>query len=296
MLLVTSFVTSCLLGAAQQADADEGLVHALDAVAVVNTPDGTGTAFVVGPGTLLTANHVVKGSTTFQLQPTSGQSRTATVVRTDAANDLAVLHADTADLPVLAIRSTPAVVGEDVYAAGAALGTPSVSRGVVSGRRIVDGVDHLQTDAAVNPGISGGPLLDDHDQVVGLVVAKLSKAEGVGLAVPADRLRALLDGAPAEGPAGTTGDDGSGGTTAAPPTAPGRSSGTPIVATAALVGVSAGGALLLGLNLRRRSRACKSHPSTPAAPLARPIPSPMPPDDDLVVVLHPIPDRPTQED
>jgi len=87
------------------------------------------------------------------------------------------------------------VVGTEVFAVGAPLGTLTVTRGIISGHRDSGGLQLIQTDAAVNPGNSGGPLVDDTGHVVGLVVSKVLSAEGIGLAVQSSDLRRFLDGA-----------------------------------------------------------------------------------------------------
>lgn len=82
-----------------------------------------------------------------------------------------------------------AIVGEDVIAIGAPFDaglSHSVSKGIVSGIRSIDGKKVIQTDVAINPGNSGGPLIDSHGQVIGIVTWKVSGAgiEGLGFAVP----------------------------------------------------------------------------------------------------------------
>jgi len=94
---------------------------------------------------------------------------------------------------VLRLATEPAEVGDPVDAVGAAEGSLSMTRGIVSGYRIVDGLEYLQTDAAINGGNSGGPLVADDGTVVGIVVGRLSDAEGIGLAVKADQVAAFIN-------------------------------------------------------------------------------------------------------
>jgi S1-C subfamily serine protease len=158
--------------------------RALDSIAVVRTPGSVGTAFAVGPDRLATAAHVVEDAD--QVTVTVGRRTwAADVVRRSTARDLALLTVQGARLQPLLLWRGAAPVGEQVFAAGAALGQLSVTRGIVSGSRQLDGLTYLQTDAAVNPGNSGGPLLDEKGRVLGLVVSKLRSAEGISLAVPA---------------------------------------------------------------------------------------------------------------
>jgi S1-C subfamily serine protease len=166
--------------------------EALASVAVVHTQNSIGTAFAVGKGELLTAAHVVTGQHSVQLTVGSTQG-TATVVTLSTRLDVAILRTRMA-IPALSLSPTSPAMGENVYAIGAALGDLSITRGVISGQRSVGGFPHLQTDAAVNEGNSGGPIIDSSGSVLGLVVSKVRDAEGIGLAVPATVLRALLKG------------------------------------------------------------------------------------------------------
>jgi S1-C subfamily serine protease len=165
---------------------------ALASVAVVHTLNSIGTAFAVGNGELLTAAHVVTGQHSVQL--TVGTTLgTATVVKVSTRLDVAVLKTRMT-IPPLSLSPTSPAMGENVYAVGAALGDLSITRGVISGQRSVGGFPHLQTDAAVNEGNSGGPIIDSSGSVLGLVVSKVRDAEGIGLAVPATVLRSFLKG------------------------------------------------------------------------------------------------------
>jgi serine protease Do len=115
------------------------------------------------------------------------------VVGADERTDLAVLRADAGDLPSLPLSERRLRVGELVFAIGNPLGFErSVSMGVVSALHrnlgapqgtVLEGL--VQTDAAVNPGNSGGPLLDAHGAVVGITTAMLPWASGIGFAIPA---------------------------------------------------------------------------------------------------------------
>jgi serine protease Do len=115
------------------------------------------------------------------------------LVGTDERTDLAVLRADAVDLPSLSLSERRLRVGELVLAIGNPLGFErSVSVGVVSALHrnlgapqgtVLEGL--VQTDAAVNPGNSGGPLVDARGAVVGITTAMLPWASGIGFAVPA---------------------------------------------------------------------------------------------------------------
>lgn len=166
-------------------------------VAVLQQGMSTGTGFFVDTGLLLTAAHVVSGGQTVYVraEDTTG---TAQVTSIDQNQDLALLSTD-ARGTVLTLAGQRPQVGDEVFAVGAAAGSLSMTRGIVSGYRTVDGHEYLQTDAAINGGNSGGPLLNEAGEVVGVVVSRLSESEGIGLAVPSDQAAAFL-GAPASTP------------------------------------------------------------------------------------------------
>lgn len=160
---------------------------------------GLGTGVIVNAdGTILTAHHVIEGATAIGVRFADGTRAGAVVVAEDAANDTAVVMADGApEVIVPAVLGGAPAVGDDVYAVGHPLGlTYSMSAGVVSGLQrtlpIPTGgeiADLIQFDAAVNPGNSGGPLLNRNGEVVGIVTSLADPSEqgyfvGIGFAVP----------------------------------------------------------------------------------------------------------------
>ena len=101
---------------------------------------------------------------------------------------MALLLTDPINFDVLGLRPDAAQVGDEVYALGSPFGavlSGSLSKGVLSARRVLEGVPFLQSDVAINPGSSGGPLLDARGRVIG--IAQLgSKSAGVNLFIPID--------------------------------------------------------------------------------------------------------------
>ena len=154
---------------------------AFSSVVVVQTTSEEGGGVVIGPQMVLTAAHVI-GATVHPMVVSSGQSFPAVRIRVDTAKDLALLHVPGLGLGPLPVSHTDPAVGTDVYAVGDPGGVFTVTHGIVSAVRTIDGVSYVQTDAAVNPGNSGGPLLDDSGSVVGLVERKSTSETGVGLA------------------------------------------------------------------------------------------------------------------
>jgi S1-C subfamily serine protease len=169
---------------------------------------GSGSGFIVSSdGLIVTNNHVVSGTNSLSVTLSDGRQFTASVIKTDAADDLAVISIKATGLTAIGLGSSASVqVGQLAIAIGNPEGTfaESVTSGVISGlnRSIAVGDSTsgitenlsglLQTDAAINPGNSGGPLLDGTGVVVGVVTASSANAVGLGFAVPVDKVKALL--------------------------------------------------------------------------------------------------------
>ncbi len=208
---------------ARNRSAEQVFNAAREGVAVVSTGDGLGSAFVVahqgGQTYLVTNAHVVRGSETVQLKWVDGATDGARVVARGRGDT------PTTDLALLAVRGSrgqplemsdqPSAVGQEVFVIGAPKGLEfSLSRGVVSSLRDQD--DILQIDAAVNPGNSGGPVLDAANCVAGVATFKFKDSEGLHFAISASVVRDFLADLPA---ASASGDQ------AARPQSPERASG-----------------------------------------------------------------------
>ena len=160
---------------------------------------GAGSGFVVTPdGYVMTNSHVVHGAKNIRVRSSDGETAEAHVVGDDPATDLAIVRIDaaalspTSPLPYLSIDGslTPRV-GQLAVAIGNPLGFEStVSTGVISalgrslrgkGNRLIDGV--IQHTAPLNPGNSGGPLLDGAGRVIGVNTAIIARSQGIGFAI-----------------------------------------------------------------------------------------------------------------
>jgi serine protease Do len=169
---------------------------------------GEGSGFLISDdGYLLTNNHVIDRADDVKIRMQDGREFTAKVVGTDPSIDLALLKIDTKGekLPTLPLGDSATLrVGEWVIA----IGNPqelsqTVTVGVVSAkdRRVPVGttdqgvVSFIQTDAAINFGNSGGPLLDARGNVIGIntAIRRMNLAEGIGFALPIDHARQVID-------------------------------------------------------------------------------------------------------
>jgi S1-C subfamily serine protease len=172
------------------------------AVVTIQAGRGSGSGFFVAQDAIVTNNHVVGNAASVTVHLYGGGRLEGRVVQTAPTIDLAIVRVSSGDRvrPVLEVRPTGTVqVGEEVVAIGspgfgARALEATVTRGVISGVRSLAGVMLLQTDAALNPGNSGGPLLDMAGRVVGITTAKARGSESIGFAVAGDYALALLQG------------------------------------------------------------------------------------------------------
>ncbi len=182
-----------------------------------STEDGIGTGFVVDSGGIIVTNsHVVDNiDGEYAVVTKEGETYDVTAVHLDQLTDLAILEVDAENLTVASLGDSDTIkVGQLAIAIGNALGrfSNTVTTGVVSGvtREVTASggpfggdaktyEDVIQTDAALNPGNSGGPLLNSSGQVIGINVATTRGADNVGFAIPVNTLKPLLESFLAEG-------------------------------------------------------------------------------------------------
>lgn len=142
------------------------------AVATIESGVVSGTGFFISDdGYLLTNQNVVGNAKFVKVILQNGRSVVGEVVRFDIARNVALVKTDAAPGAVLALRETPAEVGEEIYSLGSPLGKTLAStftHGVLSAKRVEHGIDYLQSDVAVSESNEGGPLLDKHGAVIGI--------------------------------------------------------------------------------------------------------------------------------
>ncbi len=152
-------------------------------------------------GLIVTNEHVIRGASAIHVVLADGRQLDADVIGSDADNDLAVLKVQAkAPLPAAKLgTSADLMIGEKVIAIGSPFGLKkTVTVGVVSatGRsvkadnRVFN--DFVQTDASINPGNSGGPLLNIDGEIIGINSAIFASAQGIGFAIPADKVRRIV--------------------------------------------------------------------------------------------------------
>lgn len=165
------------------------------AVVQLETAEAKGSGFYMGQdGYLLTNAHVVKGAKYVKVRMDNGDKLVAEVLKLNEQADVALLKSPAVEVEPLALRADKLDVGEEVYAIGSPLGvlTNSMTRGVLSADRTLQGRRVLQSDAAVTFGSSGGPLLDAEGRVIAITRSGLPGNAGFNFFIPIqDALKAL---------------------------------------------------------------------------------------------------------
>jgi S1-C subfamily serine protease len=203
-------------GQSQDADLTAVIASARESVVTVTSRVGTGRASATGIGSgviltssgyILTNRHVVEGAGSLSVQLLDGTTYEATVVKISDTTDLALIKVSATGLSAAHLGNSDQIqVGETALAIGSPLGTytETVTRGIVSatGREVTVRDDQtgqpttltdlIQTDAAVNEGNSGGPLLDASGTVIGINTAVAASAQGLGFAIPINAAQSLV--------------------------------------------------------------------------------------------------------
>lgn len=166
-----------LAGAKVSGDAlNKNVTLLRSAVATVSNGTGSGTAFFISDGYLLSNQHVVGDAKVVKVTLTTGRELVGEVVRGDRDRDVVLIKTEAAGVPPMPLRPDEANIGDEVYALGSPLGerfNTTLTRGILSGYRTLDEKRFIQSDVAILPGNSGGPLLDSHGAVVGITVMGL---------------------------------------------------------------------------------------------------------------------------
>lgn len=158
-----------------------------NSVFVVTSGNALGSGFAVGENCIITNAHVLDNPNNIMLSTYAGETHTTYLVGYDQDKDIAVLGVKDARFTPLTVADYKSLnTGDDVYAIGAPKSMAyTLTKGVISAKeREIGKYKYIQTDAAINEGNSGGPLLNDEGNVIGINTLKMSDSEGIGLAIP----------------------------------------------------------------------------------------------------------------
>lgn len=162
----------------------------------INTSAGSGTGFYLKDRNIFVTNHhVVNGYKWVAIEDQQKERYLAQVLYINPDADIAFLRTEhTFDTPELKVDGASPQTRDKVFVMGFPFGMPfTITEGIVSSpRQLMDGKYYIQTDAAVNPGNSGGPVINGAGEVIGVTTAKFNNADNVGFAVPAETLRQEL--------------------------------------------------------------------------------------------------------
>ena len=166
---------------------------------------GSGIVFDLD-GYIVTNQHVIEGGTKIMVSLPNGKKAEAKVIGQDAKTDLAVLKVEEKGLTTAKFGNSDSIrVGDSVIAIGNPLGEKfagSVTSGIVSAKQremtmqeqgYTRTYNVIQTDASINPGSSGGALLNANGEVIGINTLKISSAEGMGFAIPINEAKTIID-------------------------------------------------------------------------------------------------------
>ena len=177
----------------------ENIVHdAIPAVVRISGSNGSGSGFFVSADGLVVTNaHVARGESLLTITMSNGKSIQSSTIYVDEDRDLALVKVNGTEYPFLRLKPSLPNVGADVIAIGSPLGevlTNTVTKGIVSGIRHGEHGTWIQTDAALNPGNSGGPLLDASGEVVGVNTMKLvaSDVSGINFSLASSEIEGML--------------------------------------------------------------------------------------------------------
>lgn len=172
------------------------LEKVLEGVLAIETDAGnSGSGFFIGAKcNVITNEHVIAGASTIVLKTAKRRLYLGQVLSVDSRRDLAILTTNAPSCQPLELGdSEQAQLGEEIFAIGNPVGLQgTVTKGIVSARRTLDSVNYVQIDATLNPGNSGGPLVSQSGEVIGVNTFKLKGYEGLNFAIGSNEVRSAF--------------------------------------------------------------------------------------------------------
>lgn len=167
----------------------------IESVVSVKTDKNIGSgAIISGNGYIVTNYHVIKDAASGAVKTYDGNTHAVRVVGFDEGKDIAVLKIEGSFKALSFGDSNDVDVGQRVIALGSPAGLEfSVNEGIISARREIDGKNYFQTDVALNPGNSGGPLVDARGEIIGINNFKIQGFEGLNFALESNDAKTITD-------------------------------------------------------------------------------------------------------
>ncbi|MEK6960646.1 MAG: trypsin-like peptidase domain-containing protein [Nanoarchaeota archaeon] len=181
-----------LLNVNVKSESFAGIVDkSIKSVVAINTDVGVGSGAIVdSEGYIITSRHVIDGATKGAIKTADGQFHQMRIVAKSDTVDLAVLQIQGEYTSLIFGNSDSVAVGSRVVAMGSPAGLEfTVSEGIVSAKRKIGDFDYIQTDLSMNPGNSGGPLINPRGEMIGINTLKLTGFEGLGFALTSEQVR-----------------------------------------------------------------------------------------------------------
>jgi len=172
----------------------------IPAVVSIEAEEATGSGFIIDEeGHIITNYHVIKDRTKIRIYLNDKRIFAAKLIGSDPETDVALLKINGDNLPIAILGDSEALkVGQKVAAVGSPFGLEStITTGIVSAKHRTRGNtiyrDFIQTDANVNPGNSGGPLVNLNGEVIGMNTFILAQTEGLGFSIPSNLIKKIVD-------------------------------------------------------------------------------------------------------
>lgn len=169
--------------------------NAVNSTVTIETDKGLGSGFFVGNNIIATNYHVIEGATTAYcyLNNSSTKYNIEGFLAIDTAADLVLLKVEGLNRISLKMATKTVEVGQKIFVLGSPKGLPAtISDGLVSGLRNVNGHKFIQITAPMSPGSSGGPILNSNGELVGISVGQINGGQNLNFAIPKSYLQVLL--------------------------------------------------------------------------------------------------------
>jgi S1-C subfamily serine protease len=184
-------------GKERQYSAKEVFALCKNGIVSIKTDKGTGTGFLVGTGGIVaTCHHVVEGATSIEITSSSGEVLTLRKIGINKPGDAALILVNEPKITPLQVTNTNSLSsGDPVYVIGNPLGflNQSITSGILSGKRQEGDIKLLQITAAISPGSSGSPVLNNQGRVAGFVSFTFTRGQSLNMAVSSAELIKVLD-------------------------------------------------------------------------------------------------------